>query len=486
MQRILLHKAVYITLFVALFVAVRLPFYSRAMYNEDGIFADIFINHPAGPAYGQIARINGKDVYTALRHPFAPYEIISGAGYLARPLVDFRGMTDGETTFGLRFIFSLFQLSMWLLLLGALCRRSQGWAFAPELALPLGCLAALAVTPLAIHNSIELQLDNTSGILMVGLMGFMFYQWQRRTMSPRALLVLAFLAAAFVGFGKNEWSFAFIATLLFGGFVLWLDGRWTRYAAENRRLHWQMLLLLLAGCLAGNVCSALYDWENYIGGVKLLSGLSHKVNVMKTGDLKGWWQLTARRLPYIYTLAVLLALLLCRLWNRVRSGDFAAFMGLVYPAVLTVAYAASYWNAEPRYFAPAFVGAVFAMAMYMPSLPGPRTRKLLVAVALLLALHSAWFLTVRLRLDPTYLTYQMPVWQIVLYTPGPPQPERPFWEVVEFAQWHKCVPILDIADCYNKPWIDYVGTSLGYDDGLRFVQPAGRTFCDDIPEFRRR
>ena len=106
--------------------------------------------------------------------------------------------------------------------------------------------------------------------------------------------------------------------------------------------------------------------------------------------------------------------------------------------------------------------------------PGPRVRQLLLAVTVLLALHSAWFLNVRLRMEPACLTYNMPVWQIVLYTPGPPQPERPFWEVVEFAQWHKCVPILDIADCYNKPWIDYIGTSLGYDDGLRFVQRPQR------------
>lgn len=483
MNRVLLHKAVFVTLFVALFFTVRLPFYSRPMYNEDGIFADIFINHPVGPNYGQIARVDGNPVYAPMHHPALLYKLISATGYCWQPFINFHALTDGETTFALRFIFSLFQLTIWLLLIAILWTYNRGWWFAPELKWPLLCVLVLALTPLAIHNSIELQLDSSSGILMAGLIALSLLLAHQRRFRDRWLLLLAFGATTFLGFGKNEWSYAFLAAMLFSGAVLLLDGQLTHFVADRHRFYWQLLACLCGGCLLGNGLSMLLDWENYYGGIKLMLGLSKTVNVVKTGNVHQWWGLTARRLPYIYIMVVLLGLLVVRLWHRIKAGDFIAFLALVYPSVLFVAYAASYWNAEPRYFAPAFVGAAIAGMMYMPWPPPPLIKKVLAVVLTLFALHTAWYECVHLVLPRRYLSANGPFWETVLYTPAPAKPARSVWDTIEFARQHKCVPILDIADCWNKPGIDYIGTSLGYDDGLRYTRPAGRTMCDDIPGF---
>jgi len=102
-------KIIFIATFVVLFFAVRTHFYKFPLSGEEGIFAEIFVNHSQGPDFLLLGRSDGENFYKIPRHPYNLYQSVKIAGIICSPIIKQLPYTDDlRITPVLRMLFSLF------------------------------------------------------------------------------------------------------------------------------------------------------------------------------------------------------------------------------------------------------------------------------------------------------------------------------------------------------------------------------------------
>jgi hypothetical protein len=310
-------------------------------------------------------------------------------------------------------------------------------------------LLAVVASPLAIKTSIDLQTDGSVGAWMTGLAA-MAMAWSagesRRLGLARSAL---FLAAMNLGGGKQEWSLVMlVALVLAGGWAIW----------ARRRSHGALDLpvadlgVIASGLVLGNGISWFADPGNYWGGLSVMRRISanHALGTMPWHE---WVAANGPRLGHLTTLLLLLAIVSVLLWGRRRALHPLHLVSALFGGGLFVGFLASGWNSEPRYFAPAMaVLAVLAVCLCATTAGGwPRLAA--VALATVLLLHDASFLRAAGARLP------------MAVVPPPSVPAR-------------AVAFLESADCWNKPWINFIGRSMGWSGAQDTARRYGKVLWD--------
>ena len=412
----------------ACYLAVRRPFLHQPLVGEEGIFANLFVNRPAGPDYLMFGRIEGQPRYIRMDHPAPLYETIRAAGWLGRRFVPDPPLPDATVTWRLRLAFSGFQLAVWgvlALLLMRLPPRPSRLAYA--------VLLAVVASPLAIKTSVDLQTDGSVGAWMTGLVAVAMAWSAGESRRPGLARSALFLTAMNLGCGKQEWSFVMLVALaLTGGWAIW----------SRRQSHGALDLpvadlgVIASGLVLGNGISWFSDPINYRGGLSVMRRISasHALGTMRWHE---WVAANGPRLGHLTTLLLLLAIVSVLLWGRRRALHPLHLVSALFGGGLFVGFLASGWNSDLRYFATAMMVLAVLAVCLCATTPGGWPRLAAVALAGVLLLHDASFLCAA--------------------STQPPMPAASLPSIPVGA-----VAFLETADGWNKPWIDFICRSMGW------------------------
>lgn len=435
--------------FIIVYFLARWPGYQVNLLGEDGIFADIFLNRPPGPNYFQAGRVNGQEIYNPIWHPALNYELLRAAGFISDLVIDYALFSPYQTNLILRLSFSIFQLTVWLLYLGVifLARKEfspNSWWFA------IALLFIISLSRLAVHTSLELQIDNTAGALFPGLLSATLLLVSFRLTKNLVSLFVVFLGGLLVGLGKNEWGLIFLVSVLVTSGLWPLYQKWLGGGNHPDGLSaWRILIAAGGGCLAGSLVSYLYDPFNYLMGWNLLFKMVDAELVMGNSKIFVWMHLNFLRLPY--TGLILLILLYC-VWQIIRGKKFASvveLLSLIFSSGLFAAYVLAMWGGIAyRYFGPALISSAATLLLFLPrSSLGISNAKAVIFCSILLLLD------------------------ILL------MPKFPPYRVIPIEPRAECVQVLGVAQGYNRNDIDYLGDTIGESELNQLVNQAGGVLC---------
>ena len=441
----------FVILLIGVYFLVRIPGYTTNLQGEDGDFANIFENQPPGPAYLQAGRVLGKALYIDPWHPAANYEILRGAGFLSERIIDFSRLNDFQRTVALHALFSVFQLVIWLLFILAIFAGGHRWAEANRWVALAGILV-ISITPMAIENSVAVQIDSTSGVLLVGLASFCLLWHATGALEGLPFYGLLFLTSLGVGLGKNEWSLLFIVAVFMVSIIRMAQKNYLARAGQPAGDEKWLLLVAVGGCIAGNGLSYAYDSTNYLAGWGLMLWMSGAVSVVGHLKLAAWLDLTLGRLPYIVVIFFLLVYTLIRILQDLRTVSLAQLLLFTFAGCL---FGAFFFSAQVyggvRYFAPALVASTAAaLAVF---LRGPNLA------------HKSWY--------AIYLLLFL-AFDALGYPPFPPYREIPV------TARPGCIQILATAQGYHRSDVDYIGDSIGPQQVQQIVDQYGEPLCKPL------
>jgi hypothetical protein len=342
------------------YLLVRLPFYALPLQGEEGVFAHLFVNRPAGPEYCVWGRVDGRPQYELFLHPAGLYETVRLAGLVFSPLIPDPPTPNNLVSPRLRLIFSAAQLAIWLVLAAQMLRMTGGgsrWIL-------LAILGTVLCSPTAHFASTQLQIDGSVGALMTGLLALALSRLVgKRELSRRDLGLLGG-AAFYLALGKTEWCLIFAVALgLWGGYLLYR--KFVRRADVRACL---LALGVMAGALlVGNVLCALYDWGDYKGSIDLMMRISPTALPSSLGWSQRWAGLLEGVAgPHLFTIAaVLAAIVLGGVVNRKDLDPYAILLALFAGGLFAPFMLQTYYF-DPRYIAPSLVVAMVACAAIFP------------------------------------------------------------------------------------------------------------------------
>ncbi len=453
-----------VTVITVLFFGVRSHYWSEPAVDEDGLFAKIIMDHPKGPTYTFLARISHKEYYIYIAHPGIIYEVLKTPGFILTLNRHKGDAIDQQTVIPLRIAMSMFQYAVILLLLLTISPRSEEPT--PRSWLPFGaCVSVILVwtlAPQSIVSSLDLQIDGTVGVLMVGTLGVAVLFASRRPDS-RFRLCLVGLTAGFCGCGKTTWTLSVIAALGLSGLCLLA----LKFRSKNNSgilvRATVIYSMIAAGTAGGNLISYRFDPENYRRSLDRLVDFAGS----QTGTVVGN---VVQKLPAIWPILALLlmaAMLLAYDFLRKDSTPgahslFLFFLGFF----LTTHLMFGSWY-FPRYFAPASIAALFAVV----SLLDRRTPRsalwatvALSAIGGILALHGIHERAVAVRNG--------------LITQKIAAINGDNMRRIDYSKSHGCTPLLGIAYAVEHVNEDFVANSGGLEGARGFLTPLGRTPCD--------
>jgi len=473
--------------FVAVYLLVRVPYYGRVLTGEEGIFAYIFLNHPVGPNYGLFGRIAGRELVGPLEHPAFLYELISGLGSWVERFVNLHTLPENVRTFILRVSFSLFQLTALVLLLWLILFKRNATKNVEEFELrggkfsdndkqqtkpiieraaipqsrtifyPVVLIFLISISPIALTTSTQLQVDGSVGVLLGCILplgiyaAFVFHRF--RFWRYYGLLTIVSFAA---GLGKNEWSLALL--LAQGLFVACLILFQRRYSLpQHLRSVYLIALFSLLGLVLGNTTSYIFDPLNYRGGLDVMFRISQS-NISQSHIFIRWIKLSILRLPYIFTIAILLfgsTLVIATRLKKILSQAPDLLLIFFYSTALFFGFLFSTWDADPRYFAPAFIAFSITAVALFELIPQRYMRTGFLVVSAILCIHTLTFFSIQF-LSPAKNYLSNSKMKIA------PQ---------------ACIPLLDTAAGYFNKQIDFIGSSLSKGDAEVIAGRFGKRPC---------
>nr|ABH02991.1 SpaH [Spirochaeta aurantia] len=447
------NPGVLVVLFCVVFLVARIPFYAAPLRGEDGQFAVLFLDHPSGPNYGAIGRIDGREIFHPLGHPAPMYELVSWLGAVVQTIVPMEALDEAQTEFLIRLAFSLFSLAILVPFLFWARRVARG---GNEVAGRLMTLVVflVAVSPLATSASADLQVDGTSGFLAFGVVAHVVLALSEQRTRVRAA-ALGFIAGSLVGLGKQEWSLA----LLMSGCVtlvgLWFLSR--RKGAREMDRTWLVYgLTSTVGCLVANAASYAFDPINYQQGLDILFRLSGGNTIANRGAT--WLPILAYRLPFTAPLLIAAGVLIVALLRRspmvtLAIQSFPGFYLATLSVALFVPYFFSSWGSTGRYFVPASVALLGLLFVVLRSGHAPQALR-------------TWGLSLGLVgvLSLAFWCYQG---------------ARVYFQIDQVAQERRALDVgsgvrwLGIGDVYHRS-VDYIADSMSLSDAQAIARGHGK------------
>lgn len=362
--------------FVCLYFAVRIPLLSEPLGYEEGIFAELIVNRPAGPLYSLSGRIDGENIYSYISHPLALYELLRLSGGIWRKFLEYPVyLDDAIITPRLRSITSSYQLIFGCLLLTV---ALTGNVLKGKWSILLIFTAMLS--PLSIKSSAQLQVDNTSGALLCGIAALLFVSSEAFREKGRLKALLLFCGGVLSGLGKHEWSFALLFALAFTGAVC----RFLKVEGCRN------LYIVAAGLLTANAVSYLLDPVNYRLGLHCILVFSKmSEQSFSTWSFSHWLKLMTTRVPFIYICIVFLIFLVFGVVTNKQRLQCTSYLTAFFGFALFAGYIVSDHNSDLRYFVPSLCVLLVAILSVQTAMAFPLNRWIFI-----LAIVSIWVSTV--------------------------------------------------------------------------------------------
>jgi hypothetical protein len=391
------------------------------------------VNQPESPNLSMSGRVDGKNIMSGLSHPIGLYYVVRSAGSVFSPLLDsVPWQDDAKITPALRFVFSTFLFLIFLLTAIFICIRKE-----PASPLLMFLFLAVAISPVAIFTSANLQLDGSVGVLMNGAfaLGLLFFL----SGNSRNIIkyIILFAASFFLATGKQEWSMVLIVALfVVAAYLAIIKVR----SSVKVKQDVFMLLSIIVGLIAGNVFSYLIESNCYMGGLEVFWRFS-KIEDIADGNMKPgrWIQLTLNRLEWIDTIIALIAISGLFVFMKRDKIKPVEILLWVYGLGLFAAYFMSSWNSEPRYFAPSLVVMLIAVIAVFPSKVSIRPAIFTTVIIVMMFATSAKFLHKTI----TEL------------------PSKSHFDASQIKLQKNEIAILSTANAWNKTELDFVGLNSG-------------------------
>ena len=435
----LVRKMLLIILFAIIFIAIRIPFFENNVRGEEGIFAEIFINHPKGPKYLQIARINGKEVFIYPNHASMISETISFFGKTSQIFFDFSSHSEWAITIALRFFFSLFHLFSWVLVLMSFLKMDGKKGYL------ILYIFILSITPIAIKGSVELNIDNSVGVLFTSLLCFSLLVYEYTNKKTFFNYLFVSLSCFLFGFGKTEWSIGFAISFIIAIFS-------SRIIRKN--IDVKLLLALIIGIVLGNFVNYMVSPYNYLDGLNLLTwylksqivvtNVSSNANIVTT-----WLTLNLQRLPKTLPIIMLIFLNAFLLVSNLKITNFTTIFLFILSSLLFFAFSLNTFSTNSRLFLPSFFSCVFTSITLVKSyLKEPQKPFFMVFILVILVSNMILF------------------------------PEIQRYKIIDIKPRSDCVSFLGIGKGYIRENVDYISRSLGLEGASKFAEEYGVTLCE--------
>jgi len=424
-------KILFLLSFILLFFAARLHYYRSPLTGEEGMFADLVVNGHQGPDFLLTSRVDGENKYFMPRHPNGLYHVTRAAGSLFSPLIDrVPWQDDAKITPAVRFVFSTSMFFILSVLVVHICTHKK-----PINPLLIILFMAVAISPVAIFTSANLQLDGSVGVLMNGVfaLGLLFFLSSNSKKPIKYILLFA--SSFFLATGKQEWSMILLAAI----FVVALYLAFIR-SGNSAKISQDvfMLLTVTGGLVAGNIFSYFIGPYNYVGGFEVFWNFSRVSDVVK-GEVESgrWIRLTLARLEWTDTIIALIAISGISVFIKRKEIKLVEILLWVYGLGLFAGYSISIWNSEPRYFAPSLVVMTAAIIAVFPPKISAKSIVIIASIILLMFATTAKFLHKTI----TEL------------------PSRPYFDASQIKLQPDQIAILSTANAWNKPDIDFINNS---------------------------
>jgi hypothetical protein len=419
----------------------KLPWIIILVLFFTGIFAELLVHRPSGPCYSLSGRVDGRNVYGGIGHPAPSYELLRLGGWLGQSfLKDPLYLDDTVITPRLRMLSSVYQFTTWvvifLFLLFTKTVQSK-WKY--------GILFLAGFSPLAIKTSVLLQIDNTSGAVICGLAAILILLAINSGRSGLARAALLFAAGCIIGLGKQEWSMALLPALLLVLLVQML---------KKSKTDIQSAAFIVAGLIAGNAASYLFDPLNYMRAFRFMSAFSGlSKSSPQPWQLERWWSQVKYEAPVIYVCFILQVIFILSVLIH-RKQHPLKYLLFLYGTILLFTYLFINWNYEFRYYVPSLVILTVACIAVLPSSPPCWYNR---SVGLLAA-------TVVLSTIPFLLFYK-PDRNTDL--------ERIQSGVLKSSE--KTILFINSGAGWNKPHIDYINASNSYEPSQKTAEKYEKT-----------
>lgn len=416
-------------IFVFFFLALRAPFLSQPLIDEEGLAANVLINHPAAPLNQLTGRIQGKILLDLNQHAVGSYELISLWGHFTGASPD--SVPDMvHFARSVRWRFMLLHLCVWSLLF---------FLIFPGKVNSTALLGFLALTslPVTVGGSIYSQTNSSVGFLLLGGLAAVFLKTEASPARIAALVLVGFLA-------KQEWSLAIVGALVFWGLL--------------SRKPFTVTILLL-GLVAGNYGAYLWAPENYVAGLHLLGRMASGGRTLVGPAHTEWLRLTLLKLPYLLPILVLQWLCLDHLKTTRNSNGVWFVFGLSVLLFVPYVFITLRGGLDYRFVLPSFaVSAVLFLHLH-PKIP----------VWLMAALlpPSLAFLALYLFGNRSLISNG----KIVVY-------EAKNQNAIQFAREHHCVALLPVGVGLVMSDTDFIGNSNSPEDAAAIARKHGGVLCE--------
>jgi hypothetical protein len=453
-------RAVLLGCFSIFFLCIRIPQFTAQWDGEDGNgHLAAMLMGLAPPNEMIISRIDGNAQYhVGFSHPLPPYLLIALIGRVVGLVVPFASLHGQSLIFALKAIVSLLQLSVFLAFLFLAFRYARTRA-------AIVWLWVLAMTPVALYSSNEVQTDSSSGFVFVALF-FIGAVIAQSSETPRPVGTLALLVGSFAaGLGKNEWSFCLGAAILLTALAHPLIDH---VLARSRGIdligpaHDALPMLLAAGIglVCGNWANYWIDPVNYLGGWALLGDMIFRASIL-SGDTPSWWTSFTERFPYVLFHFIVDASILIQLLRRPQAYSSSLLLAIAYANALFFSYLISSWGSFPRYFAPAYIGLGASFLMVLARLPAQEARNWTVtATIVLVALQS-------LNYQRTFHYWRL--WRGNTYVPA--------WVTKYENNPERCILVVDYSFVLDRPNVEFIHAPNGREFVEEYLTKTGRAAC---------
>jgi len=380
-------------------------------------------------------------------HPNNLYNTIKFAGFISSPITNQVPWQDNaKITPLLRLLFSMFQFVVLSVIAFYLVLRKS-----PTSLLMAAIFLAVAISPIAIDTSANLQVDGSVGVLMSGLFAIAILYFLSSTTRNTFSYIMLFAATFFLATGKQEWSMVLVIALI-------ITAVYTCYAQKkfqsSQSLDKPVVIAILSGLAAGHLFSYLICPQNYMGAFTVLWQFSRVENLLSGQiETERWISLTLSRLRWICTIAALAVISGIFIFRRLKVLKPLELLIWLYGIGLFCAFVISNWNHESRYFAPALITLTIAtIAVFPPDI----SKNTLAVTSVLLILMLA-------------------VSGIFLYNNIVRKPLKPYFDSSEIALKPGQIAILSTAQAWNRPEIDFANYNSRQEGVERFAEKHNKT-----------